>query len=84
MYIPPKIKQVILEFDFNPWINRPLTKNDKQLLCEELNLPSLYAYDICKWSTLEQYLNELKFEIKYTKRLIDWKQTLVSIIKKNS
>ena len=57
MYIPPKIKQVILEFDFNPWINRPLTKNDKQLLCEELNLSSLYAYYICKWPTLEQYLN---------------------------
>lgn len=82
MYIPPKIKQLILEFDFSPWVNRPLTKKDKDLLCEELNIPSLYAYDICKWPTLEQYPIELNFQIKYTKILINGKQTRVSIIKK--
>lgn len=81
MYIPPKIKQIISDFDFNPWINRPLTKKDKDLLCEELNIPDLYVYDHCKWPTLGRYLNELNFQIKHTKRLINGKQTRVSIIK---
>lgn len=80
MYIPPKINQVISEFDFNLWLNRPLTKQDKDILCEELNIPSLYVYDHCKWPTLERYLNELNFQIKHTKRLINGKQTRVSII----
>lgn len=84
MYIPPKMKQVISEFDFSSWSNRPLSKQDKDLLCIELNLPSLYNNDICKWPTLEQYLNELNFEIQNTKRLINGKQTRVSIIKEQS
>lgn len=82
MYIPPRIKQIISEFDFSPWSNRLLTKKDKDLICEELNIPSLYVYDYCKWPTWEKYLNELNFEIKYTKGLINGKQTRVSIIKK--
>lgn len=82
MYIAPKIQKIITEFDFNSWSNRPLTKNDKDLLCEQLNIPSLYAYDHCKWSTLEQYLNKLNFKVKNTKKLINGKQTRVSIIKK--
>lgn len=82
MYIPPKIKQIISEFDFSPWSNRPLTKKDKDLLCEELNIPDLYVYNHCKWTTLERYLNELNFQIKHTKRIINGRQKRVSILKK--
>lgn len=81
MYIPPKIKKRLDEFNFNDWLNRPLTKKDKELLCKNLNLPS-YSYEPCKWNTLKLYLEELNFEIKETKRLINGKQKRVSILKK--
>lgn len=79
MYIPPKIKNIILEYDFNSWLNRALTKSDKDKLCRELNLPS-YSDDYCKWNTLKLYLEELNFEIKDKKRLINGKQKRVSIL----
>lgn len=82
MYIPPKIEKIISEFNFDSWLNRPLTKQDKVLLCENLNLPS-YSYQYCKWNTLKCYLEELKFEIKDTKRIVNGKQIRVSIIKKS-
>lgn len=82
MYIPPKIKNIICEFNFTLWLNRPLTKQDKELLCKILNLPSYNPYEYCKWNTLKLYLEELNFEIKETKRLINGKQKRVSIIRK--
>ena len=80
MYIPPKIKNIISEYDFDFWLNRALTKKDKDELCRELNLPS-YSEDYCKWNTLKLYLKEFNFEVKDTKRLINGKQKRVSILK---
>ena len=81
MYIAPKIQKLITEFDFNNWLNRALTKDDTNLLCSKINLPS-YSNGPCKWTTLKKYLLELNFEIKHTKKLIDSKQKRVYIIKK--
>lgn len=68
------------EFDFSPWINKPLTKQDKNLLCEELNVPSYYCYGYCKWNTLKMYLIEFDFKVKDTKYLIKGKQKRISIL----
>ena len=84
MYISPKIRQIISDFDFNPWINRPLTKKDKDLLCEELNIPDLYVYNHCTCPTLKIYLIKFDFTVKDTKILIHGKQKRVSILKKSS
>lgn len=81
MYIPPKIEKILYSYDFNSWLNQPLTREDKELLCKNLNLPS-YSDDYCKWNTLKLYLEELNFEIKDTKRLINGKQKRVSILRK--
>ncbi len=79
MYIAPKIKTILSEFNYNPWLNKPLTKVDKVLLSKELNIPS-YNNEPCKWTTLKSYLEEFNFQIVDTKRLISGKQTRVSII----
>lgn len=81
MYISPKIETILSQFNFNPWLNKPLTKKDKELLCIALNLPS-YNYEPCKWTTLKSYLEEFNFQIVDTKRLINGKQTRVSILSK--
>lgn len=79
MYIPPKIEKILSEFNYDSWINKPLTKEDKLLLSKELNLPS-YNNEPCKWPTIKSYLEEFNFRVIDTKRLINRKQTRVSII----
>lgn len=81
MYISPKIETILSEFNFNPWINKPLTKKDKDLLCSTLNLPS-YNYEACKWTILKSYLKEFNFKILDTKLQINGKQARVSILSK--
>ena len=80
MYIPPKINQILSEFDLTSWINRPLTKRDTDLLCEQLNLPSYNPYECCKWQTVKLYLKEFGYIINDDRTYINGIRTRVSII----
>ena len=63
------------------WLNKPLTKADKQDLCDELQY-----YNDCgraiKWTTVKKTLKENGYVIRSVKPVIDGKRVNCEIIKK--
>lgn len=63
------------------WLNRPLTRQDKEDLCTEL-----HYYNDCgrpiKWTTIKKILKENGYTIKSIKPIIDGKRVNCEIIKK--
>lgn len=61
------------------YLNKPLTAQDKENLCEILNVRDKYNRPL-KWRTVNRMLKENGYNVKESKITIDGKRTLVSII----
>lgn len=69
-------------FELNDmWLNKPLTKEDKNKLCKELMLIDKQGR-LLKWTSIKAKLLEHRYNIRDTQRRLNGKQTKVSIITK--
>lgn len=80
MYISPKVRKRLAEYNFKQWIDTPLVTDEKELLCKELNLPTYNIYDYAKWQTVKLYLIEFGYKVEDDRIYIDGVRTRVSII----
>lgn len=73
-------EKVIYQIELDTkWLNKPLTKNDKDMLCEELNIPNKNG-KLTKWTGIKPKLEENLYTIKDEPIRIEGKQVRVSII----
>lgn len=73
-------KKVLMQsYDINPYLDRPLTKADKDELCQNMKI-----YDdrgrLMKWNSISKELIRQGYTIKDTSTRIDGKKTKISII----
>ena len=77
-------KAVVIKDLYNldgKWLNKPLTKEDKDALCEELNIFDSNGR-LAKWTTVKNRLKEQGYTIEEKTMRIEGKRTKVSIINK--
>lgn len=65
----------------NKWLNRPLTKEDKKLLANELNIVNEKGR-LKKWSSISKDLKQIGYKIKDSKITINGKRVNIHIITK--
>ena len=63
------------------WLDKPLTTEDKKVLCEQLGLTDKFGR-VLKWRCVSDELTKKGYEIKNTTLRIEGKRTRVSIINK--
>ena len=63
------------------WLDRPLTKEDKDALCEELNIFDSNGR-LAKWTTVKKLLEKNGYTIENKKVTIEGKRVNCNIIKK--
>ncbi|MEG1481799.1 hypothetical protein [Clostridium sp.] len=78
MYISEKNEKLISNFNFEPYLNKPLTKNDKDSLIYELSI--IENGEFLKWTTLKKMLGEYYIESFDSRIYIDGKRTRVTLL----
>lgn len=79
MYISKLNQETISNFNFEPYLNKPLTKNDKDNLMYELSI--IENGEFVKWITLKKMLSEFYIESEDTRIYFDGKRTRVTMLK---
>ena len=75
-------KELVKTMEINDkWLNKPLTTGDKKELALELNWTDDKGR-VMKWTGVKNALVESGYEVKDTKRIVEGKQSRVTIITK--